>query len=112
MTMFGDKGKTFDQLVTEATAGEALPPLHWYLVAYLDKETGQFLAAVIVQGRSWDQAVKVAIDIRCEKAEKMGKIVEIPAEIPADRLPAEQYRNRILTRSEIDTIWPTANGRK
>jgi hypothetical protein len=101
--IFGDKEKSFDQLVSEATANKTLPPLLWFLMPYTVKETGQFTCAVIVQGRAWDDAVKAALHLRIEDRETFGKITEIPA----DRVPAEQYRNRVLTLEEIRTIWPT-----
>jgi hypothetical protein len=97
--------KSFSQLLNEAIADKILPPFGWYLVPSYNKSTGQFVAAVIVQGREWSNAVQAALKLRCNEGEELGRTVEIPA----DRVPAEQYRNRSLTREEVETILPTAN---
>ncbi len=35
---------------------------------------------------------------------------ELIVEIPGDKLPPEQYRNRLLTREEVEAIWPEVKG--
>jgi hypothetical protein len=75
-------------------------PHHWYYVSSVDRESGRFAGAFIIEAESWVKATLKVYGI----AE--GAIVKFSTEIPADRLPEESYRNRRLTREEVEEIWP------
>jgi hypothetical protein len=108
MSMFKDKDVPFEQTISKAIADEIIPPSFWFLVPFIKTETGKFQAAVIVEGKNWGDAVKAALHMRLEDDENIGRNY---FQLPADRVPAEQYRNRILTREEVETIWPESKGK-
>ena len=91
------------------------PPLFWFYVSFVGEDDGGFMGAALVEAPGWNKSFSVA-----------GKRMLMPAgakfghyvEIPKDKLPAAEYRNRILSRGEIEALWPgvridkTARGSK
>jgi hypothetical protein len=93
----------FDFAVNQMLAGEPIPELFWFLVPFLERATGKFVLAVIVQAEHPIKAIDPACAIhRPGDKEKLGTIIKIVDE----RLPAESYRNRPLNREEIEAMWP------
>jgi hypothetical protein len=39
-------------------------------------------------------------------------LCELAIEIPGDKLPPDKYRNRLLTREEVEAIWPQVKERQ
>jgi hypothetical protein len=108
MSLFKDKNEPFEQTISKAIADEIIPPSVWFFVPFIKTETGKFQTAVIAGGKSWIEAATAALHVRVKDDEEIGRN---HFQIPADRVPAEQYRNRILTREEIETIWPESKGK-
>jgi hypothetical protein len=77
------------------------PQLHWYYVPF--EEDGAFTGALILEATDEIAAVMATIGIE----DHHGSVrVKDRIEIPPDRVPAESYRNRWLSKAEVCTIWP------
>jgi hypothetical protein len=63
-----------------------------------------FLGAAIVESISQFDAVRDVHRLRI--APERAEVRNEPVEIPANKLPPEKYRNRLLTREEVLSLWP------
>ena len=75
--------------------------MSWYYLSCAKPK--QFMGAIIVQGTSTLDAVMNAAALKQappEGAEVLGY------RIPAQQLPAEKYRNRLLSLEEVKKMWP------
>ena len=91
----------FEHEVRSSLAGKP-EPLFWYYISFANEASGAFLGAVVVEGPN---DVKAALHEAFPLMPKGGKLTT-RIEIPKDKLPAEQFRNRLLTRAEVETLWP------
>lgn len=109
------KPKGFIQQIRESF-GEREQETHWYYIAFQTdrdkaRKTGKisFLGAAVLQSISEYDVVR---DAHMRKiAPEDSETRDRPLEIPADKLPAEEYRNRLLSREEIEKLWPEVPGK-
>jgi hypothetical protein len=98
----------FDTALAKMLEGETVPPLYWYLVGFIDKRTGEFTGAVIMQADTNMHAVSPAASVeyrdRGQQKASETKVGEI-LRISPDRLPSEEYLNRLLTPDEVKAIF-------
>lgn len=81
----------------------------WFYISYRDEETDtHFTGAVIVQAES--NNMFEAWDVGKPYKPANSKLGEY-AMIPEKDVPAEQYRNRLLTREEVLNLWPEKAGK-
>jgi hypothetical protein len=98
--------KDFGAAVAKMLEGEKLLPLYWYLAGFINKKTGQFVGAAIVQADSDLHAVTPASNLHyrvrgSENDDKVGDILRVKDE----HLPAEADRNRFLNPDEVRAIF-------
>ena len=83
-------------VLEEAAAGDVE---QWWWLSFADPERPegtQFLGVAIVQAPGIVSAAAVAHRLNINPG---GEVAGIP--IPAEQVPADQYRNRLLTKQEI-----------
>ena len=81
------------------------PQKKWFYVSLVFKDSGRFQGAVIVESEDPIQAIAAAYAV-CFHDLMDPFIAKRAIEIPAEKLPGEEYRNRLLAREEIEEIWP------
>jgi hypothetical protein len=94
--------KDFTAALDDALATE-VEPLKWFFVSFRDKASGVFTGALIVQAPRWMKAIDASFPFIEGLNYKIGET----SEIPETQLPAEQYRNRVLNREEVEQIRST-----
>ena len=95
---------TFEDAVRAGTADLPKEPLHWFYLTFVLKSDGVFQVGVFVEAENFNKAVDVIFDKHLIKHgdEKIGFYIQVPNE----KVPSVEYRNRRLTRSDIETVWP------
>jgi hypothetical protein len=76
----------------------------WHYVSWRTKD-GQFLASAVVEAENRIDAARVA-DNLCDMSYEEVQLGTFD-EIPEKDLPSEEYRNRKLTREEVEKLWAT-----
>lgn len=96
--MFGD----FNEKLAEALKPD--PPKNlWFLVNFRVEATGEFACAVLTCATN---SVAAVMDIyKLLKATDEGIAYSGSIEVPANKLPDESYRNRKLSREEVELLW-------
>jgi hypothetical protein len=89
----------FEQEIRSKGFDQKPEPKLWFYISFVDKG-GAFMAAAVVQGENRVEAVFSTKGI--PEGARLGTDIVIPG----DKLPAEQFRNRLLTRPEVETLWP------
>jgi hypothetical protein len=82
----------------------------WYVAFETDKNVAQkggpivFMGAAIVEAPTLYDTVREAYSkgIAPEKS----SIRNQPVQIPEDKLPSAEHRNRLLTKEEVQQMWP------
>jgi hypothetical protein len=99
-----EDSKDFRKKIRKSLDAEP-PELRWFYFSKRAKSDGRFLAAAVVQAETWlkadDAAVKQGL-VQVQEPYKYGEIVELPEE----GLPPAEYRNRNLTREDVQKLWP------
>ena len=96
------KRQTFLDRVNASLNDEA-PVRKWWYISWRTRE-GKFLTAAVVEaGESRFGAAGVA-DKLCNTNYETAELGEME-EIPDDKMPPESYRNRKLTREEVEKLW-------
>jgi len=62
---------------------------------------GSFAGAVIIEAQNCTQAAIRGLELLEMDDAELGTYLEIPA----DKVPAQQYRDRILTKEEVEELW-------
>jgi hypothetical protein len=81
------------------------PQKKWFYVSLVFKDSGKFQGAVIVESENPIQAIGAAYTA-CFAELMEPFLARTSLEIPDEKLPGEEYRNRLLTREEVEEIWP------
>ena len=82
----------------------------WYIAFETEKNVVKkggpivFMGAAIVEAPTFFDAVSEAYRKRI--APENSSTRSQPVQIPDDRLPLADYRNRLLTKEEVQQIWP------
>jgi hypothetical protein len=97
MSHRGDfRDKVMGSLKSEQPLGD------WYYVAYRNKADGEFCGAAVVQATNYTSATQTALKlIGTWETTSLAEYVEVPK----DKLPAAEYRNRKLTKEEVEKLW-------
>jgi hypothetical protein len=91
-------------------------PLFWFYVSFVSKPPdgkiwstggGAFMGATVVQAKHHGYVIGIVLDRKLKpENSKVGETIEIPA----DKLPAEEHRYKLLTREQVETLWPGVRG--
>lgn len=102
----------FEEEIRASLGGKPPAPLLWFYVALVTKGPegnwsspggGEFMGAVVIEATSSIKAVDALFDSELlPKGAKTGTILEIPA----DKLPPPEFRNTLLSRAQVETLWP------
>jgi hypothetical protein len=92
------KDEEFYERVEYLLDAERDNPLAWWYLSYAGEEG--FRGGVIIEARGFTGA---AIRSNILKASPGGEVMGL--KIPPDKVPAEPYRNRLLSPSELNEIW-------
>lgn len=92
--------KQLQDRAAELVAQEQSQPLQWFYLSFADEE---FRGAAIMQAHGFMSAVARLTMLGQNPG---GECVGAP--LPDTELPAENFRNRLLTKEEVKTIWPDA----
>ena len=76
-------------------------PMRWFYISFVNR-SGAFMGAALVQGGNRVEAVFDSVSLQLPEGAKMGTDIEIPA----DKVPAKEFCNRMLSRAEIQALWP------
>jgi hypothetical protein len=82
----------------------------WYIAFETEKNVAKkggpivFMGAAIIEAPTKYDTVSEAY--RRGIAPEKSSIRNQPLQIPEDKLPPEEYRNRLLTLEEVQTMWP------
>lgn len=90
----------FVKRTVEVLAEESVQPEEWYYLSFAGEK---FNGGCIVRARGLLSAVSECNRL---KINPHGEVVGAP--IPDEHLPAEKYRNRLLTKEDIQEFWPDA----
>ncbi len=93
--------------------------MFWYYVSFVTKGPGgswsskgggDFMGAVVVEATTRARVADVtAFDLGVDSRGDAADRHEHRA-FPKDKLPAEEFRNKLLTRSQVETLWPGVKG--
>lgn len=86
-----------EKRLRELLAEESGQPLQWWYLSYADEE---FRGGIIVEAPGFASAVMTA---RLLGISPGGSVRGLP--IPPDEIPLESYRNRLLTKAELEEFW-------
>lgn len=90
--------REFRQRVNKLLGEDGKNPLSWWFLSYADDDG--FRGGVIIQAHGQTEAVYLSSHRGISPG---GEIRIIP--IPDEFLPPDEYRNRLLTRPELNTFW-------
>ena len=82
----------------------------WYLAFETEKKVAKkggpivFMGAAIVEAPTYFDAVSEVYRRRIAPEESSTR--NMPVQIPEGKLPLAEYRNRLLTKEEVQQIWP------
>lgn len=90
--------QSFNDRVAEVIAEEQAEPLRWWYLSFAGET---FNGACIVKAQGIATAVIVCslLDIN-----PGGEVLGVP--MPEESVPPEQYRDRLLSKSDIQEFWP------
>lgn len=92
--------RTWEARVEKILGKELTEPLRWHYLSFADEK---FNGAVILQCHGVTDGVMQTHALGINPG---GQVMAVP--MPDEVLPAEQYRNRLLTKEDILEIWPDA----
>lgn len=92
------KQEEFDARLKQLLAEEASQPLGWWYLSYADEE--KFRGGVIIAAHGFTGAAYMANILKFSPG---GQVTGLP--IPPEELPAQKYRNRLLTLAELNECW-------
>jgi hypothetical protein len=104
-------GHDLKQGILKALAPDP-PILEWFFVSLRDKATGEFAGASIgstLSGSYWHSLPNDAQELIGKQS---GIGIGEKVIISREQLPAEQYRNRLLTREEVTDILATMQSKE
>lgn len=82
-------------------------PLYWYYLAFESVGNGEFSHAIIIEGDSQGNAIDAIQALGLVSTILItGTKIRSATKIPAEQLPVTEYRNRKLTRAEVERLWP------
>ena len=91
------------------TGGFDVPSVSkWFYISFVSKPHGVFQGAAVVEGENWGKAIDAVFSLKLIPKDAK---CELTLEIPADKWPADEYRGRLLTRAEVEAIWPQVKER-
>ena len=88
--------------MVKASLKDKRPVKKWHYVSWRTKD-GQFLAAVVIEAENRIAAARLADDL-CDMSYEEVELGNWD-EVPEKNLPTEEYRNRKLTREEVEKLW-------
>src|SRR6185312_13678952 len=91
-----------DTLANVQTEEKSAGQKGWYFMTFM--EHGEHLGAAIVEAYGPVDALLTASDKNADPGR--GRVVMTT--VAAEHLPAESYRNRLLTKAEVASFWPEA----
>jgi hypothetical protein len=92
--------KEFRARAAELLRQELKEPERWWYLSFADP--GKFNGAIIIQAHGMTDALT---KINWLGINPGGQVQAIPFR-PEVAIPEEKWRNRLLTREELDQIWP------
>ena len=96
----------FERKAKEHGLDKSQPPLKWWFVTYVKKDSGAFFGACVLEGKSRFGAANEAFRTKVSPESNGAATFDDVVEVPDDKLPAEGYRNRLLTLDEVRSFWP------
>jgi hypothetical protein len=87
----------FFNRVAEVLSEELSEPEQWYYLSFADSE---FHGAVVVKAHGITDALFVVNALRINPG---GEVLCVL--LPGDKIPAEEFRNRLLNKKEIEAMW-------
>ena len=98
----------FEKRTQEVLSEEKKCPYQWYYCSFATKK--EFLGALIIQAHG---VIECSIRARSLGANPGGELMALPVPEPVNEfLPAEQYRNRLLSKEEVLKLWPDSRSLK
>ena len=91
------------QRIAALTKAEESNPERWIYLCYLSPDGEVFYCGLVIQARGPIDAASKGAELRSPRKSQV-----VARDIPDDRLPPEQFRNRLLTKEEIKEIWSDA----
>lgn len=88
----------FQQRLNTLLAQEGKNPLSWWYLSYAGET--EFLGGLIIQAHGPTEATYLS---RHRGISPGGEVLIL--QVPDDQLPPDEYRNRLLTRQELNTFW-------
>ena len=82
----------------------------WYIAFETDRDIAKkggpiaFMGATILEAPTMFEAVREAYKRQIVPQDSETR--REPVQIPDDKVPAAEYRNRLLTKEEVQQIWP------
>jgi hypothetical protein len=107
--MFMFKKKDFAAEVKATFQDRSIDKFWWYIAFETDKNVAKkggpilFMGAAIVEAPTMFDAISEAFR---GIAPRDSSTRNQPVQIPDDKLPAAEYRNRLLTKEEVQQIFP------
>lgn len=89
----------FRQRINKLLAEEAKNPLRWFYMSYAGEDG--FRGAVYIQAHGPAEATYLS---RHRHLSPGGEV--LIASVPDDKIPTEKYRNRLLTKAEVQAANP------
>lgn len=87
----------FFSRVAEVLSTELSEPEQWHYLSFADAE---FRGGVVVKAHGITDAIFVVNALGINPG---GEVFCVP--IPGDKIPAEEFRNRLLGKAEIEAMW-------
>ena len=98
--------EAFERKARERGLNKPQVPLHWFFVSYVDRAIGVFVGACFIQEEMWMKASDAAFKRHVLPTGIENATLEDVVQVPDNKLPAPEYRDRLLTLEEVRQIWP------
>ena len=95
----------FERKAKERGLDRPVKPLAWFFITYVKKNGGAFTGPCLVEAENRIEAANIVFQTSISP-ESARASFEDSVEVPEAKLPAEQYRNRLLTLDEVREFWP------
>jgi hypothetical protein len=108
--MFMDSKREFAAEVKATFQDRTVEKFWWYLAFETDRDVAKkggpvvFMGAAILEAPTLFEAIREAYKRRITPQDSETR--NQPVRIPEGKLPGPQYRNRLLTKDEVEQIWP------
>jgi hypothetical protein len=96
-------GQSFENRIRTSGFDVPVPAKKWFYISFINKPEGKFQGAALVEAEHWGKAIDAVFELKLKPKDAK---CELTIEIPGDKVPPEEYRNRLLSREEIEAIWP------